>query len=339
MINLLMRLKRKTFYIFILNCFITNTVFSKNVQQNQYNYSNTLGSPITTLNTDTGDKGDFSLTQRTQYYRNYRLPDSLLLESPYSENQLGYLLNYVGMAYSFTKNLNIGMAIPWLNATNITSAIPNGNPPSLAIINQGNVQGISDTSIYGLWRFMNDDVKPNPIKLSSALTFGLTLPTGKKNLRTNTSDLFYVTDQPGTGAVSAILGVVFSKEFGDLSVSNDYVYTYSTQGSQGITIGSYFQYDLAMVYPFIQTVTKKNTSLTFNAVLEMNGIYTAKDMLQGEPVIDTGGNQIFLSPGLRVDMGESLSLYCASSIPIAQRYFGTQSDNQFILYSGGSLIF
>lgn len=333
------KIRSSTFYILILNCVLVDVVFSTNIQQNQFNYSTTLGSPITTLNTDTGNKGGFTVTQRTEYYRSYRLPDSMLLQDPAAENQLGYLLNYLGMAYSFTENLNIGMAVPWLNSTNVTSALPTDNLSSLAITNLGSIQGLSDASIYGLWRFMDADVKPNPMQLSSALTFGLSLPTGVTNRRANNGELFYVTDQPGTGAVATILGVVFSKEWGNLSINNDYIYTYSTQGSQGVTVGSYFQYDLAMVYPVLDKVTKHDLHFTLNAILEMNGIYTAADTFEGESVVDSGGNQIFISPGLRVDIGQSLSLYCGTAIPVAQHYFGTQGANQYTIYSGASLFF
>lgn len=318
---------------------LVDVPYANNIPSVQYNYSITLGSPITTLTTDTGNKGDFSFIQRTEYFRYATLPDTLLLQSPGSENQAGYLLNYVGVAYSFTKNLNLGMAVPWLNATNISSAGTTNTPPYQTITNLGSVEGISDTSIFGLWRFMDDDVKPNPLQLSSALTFGMTVPTGKTNLKTSTGDLFYVSDQPGTGAISAILGVVFSKAWGKLSVSNDYIYTYTTKGSQGTTLGSYFQYDIAAVYPLIETMTKTNLNVTISTILEMNGLYTAADTFQGDPIGDTGGNQIFISPGLRADVGSKISLYAGAALPMSQRYFGIQSNNQFTIYSGGSLIF
>ena len=301
------------------------------VYKNSFNYTSALESPITTLTTQTLDKGGWGFSQRTEYYRSSSLPDSLLLQSPDYESQTGYLVNYLFASYGVTDAFVFGVAEPYLNGSNIRASLPTATLPSPSAQNLGDVAGLADTSIYGLWRIFDETEKR--FAWSIALTSGSSFPTGKTNVKTHTGTVFATSDQPGTGAFAPFAGIVLSKQYDRLLLSSNVIYTKYTRGSQATTLGWEIDYNTAAVYILSQKTQAKPFSYSVNGILELNGEYTAPDTINGSKDPNSAANIINLAPGLHINWGENISTYLSVSFPISQQISGIQSRSQYNVYS------
>jgi hypothetical protein len=70
-----------------------------------------------------------------------------------------------------------------------------------------------------------------------------------------------------------------------------------------------------------------------NAVLELNGRFTQRDEAQALNLANTGGNILFLSPGLQYVMKRAI-LETSVQFPIAQNLNGSQLKTTWSLNGG-----
>lgn len=314
-----------------------NTVFAVNVPRQSLNFTSSLESPITTLTTETLDKGEWALSQRTECYRSVPLSETALIQSPEAESQTEYLLNYFMVMYGVTNHLIVGVSPTLMHGSTIRGSVMTDQSPSLRVHNLGDIDGIGDTNVFGLWRVLDQD--NSAFGLSLALTSGFSAPTGKTNAKTNMGELFATADQPGAGAFAPFGGLVFSKKDGRLLLSSNVLYTHYAPGSQATTLGSVFDYNVAAVYELFQKTRAKKISYSIDGVLELNGEYMAHDTISGIKDPNSGGNIINVSPGIRVNIAETISTYLNINLPIAQQWNGTQSNSRYYVYGGVDLSF
>ena len=75
------------------------------------------------------------------------------------------------------------------------------------------------------------------------------------------------------------------------------------------------------------------TGLVIDAVLELNGEWQAKQDVAGETDPNSGGNVVFLSPGVRV-ASNRWSGFVTVGLPIANDLNGLQSEPTHRLFGG-----
>ena len=321
---------KKLLYLFIITGLYSASA-SALTERSILNFTSELGTPITTITTATLAKGSWDLSQRTEYYQLHPLSDAALLTSTNIESQKIFLYNYLLLSYGLKKDLTIGASLPYLGTYQSRGTQNIQEAPYIAIRNLGTITGLSDTSFYGLWRIIHED---DGTKLRVSIMFGLSAPTGKTNVRMSTGELFSTTDQPGTGAWNPLVGLILSKKIGLLTISSNLFYTQTTKGSQETTLGSYFDYDIAVVYPLFQQTPDKGIIASIDAVLEINGEYRVRDKIAGISDPDSGYNSISISPGFRMNLSHNISCYIALGFPIAEVDYGTQSHSNYSAYSG-----
>lgn len=309
-----------------------NPLYALTSQHATVNYTVSAGTPIITSTTDTLDKGTWTFNQRLEYYRMTPLSDATLSESYDFESQTAFLVNYFTISYGMTDTLILGANLPLQRSYNMRGATQLADDTSFVIGNLGDISGVGDASSYGFWRITDDKAI-----LPTALLFGINLPTGKTTARTKEGELFAVSDQPGTGAWAPFGGIIFSKSFNKLSVSSNFFYTQTTEGSQKTTIGSYFNYYFSIDYPILEYEGKKSYSV--EGILELTGEYNAKDTIRGTKDPNSGGNIIYLDPGLRINIEDSFSWYVSVGIPIAETDYGKQVGSKYAIYTGIDLMF
>ena len=73
--------------------------------------------------------------------------------------------------------------------------------------------------------------------------------------------------------------------------------------------------------------------LVIDAVLELNGEWQAKQDVAGETDPNSGGNVVFLSPGLRL-ASNNWSGFATVGIPIVNDLNGLQSEPTYRLFGG-----
>lgn len=198
------------------------------------------------------------------------------------------------------------------------------------VITLGDTSGVGDSTIFGIWR-PNQGNKDGSF-LTTAFLFGTSLPTGKKTIKTRQGELFTAANQPGTGAWIPFAGIIFSKNLGQLSLNSSFTYSQTTKGTQNTTLGSYFYYDFAATYPIYESQGKM--AFKANGILELTGEYLNRDKIQGINDPNSGGNSIYINPGIRVNVGESFSCFLGAGFPIEEKLYGTQVKGQYAIYSG-----
>jgi hypothetical protein len=258
------------------------------------------------------------------------------LNNPNTENQNGSLVNYIVVTYGITNNFNVGGSLSYQKEFGFRSAnLSNENPP-LVVQNLGNSSGLTDSSIYGLWRIT--PATPVQTNLSSAIIAGSNIPIGKTNVLTSTGELFSAADQPGSGGFTPYVGIMFSKEWKGLMFSHNLFYAHPLKGTQFTTLGNVFDYNFAVVSDLYDGKIKK-LNYSINGVLELNGEYTSNDVFLNEKDPNSGGNIIYIAPGLRVNVRETLSFYANINIPVYQSMNGIQSLSKYNIYSGVDFVF
>ena len=73
--------------------------------------------------------------------------------------------------------------------------------------------------------------------------------------------------------------------------------------------------------------------LVVDAVLELNGEWQAKQTISGEEDPNSGGNVVFLSPGVRI-ASNRWSGFVTVGLPIVNDLIGLQSEPTYRLFGG-----
>ncbi|WP_454783246.1 transporter [Legionella sp. WA2022007384] len=303
------------------------TLYAATFPQKSISYSTGIGSPITTATADTMDKGQVGISYRVEYYPSIPLSNTVLLQHPLAENQKYNLTNYILAFYGLEENITIGASLPYVINSSISAVAINEETNIKSIIQLGNSSGIGDTNVFSLWRLLDEEKHP----ASLALLSGINTPTGKTTVRDNYGVLFSAADQPGSGAWTPFAGIIISKQFKKLSLSSNLIYTQSTEGTQQTTLGSLWDYNFGTVIELYKSEQKK---LHIDGIIEINGEYAAKDNIEGLIDPNSGGNSIFLLPGLRINLGANISCYLGVNIPVIQYFYGTQVKSAYGLTGG-----
>jgi hypothetical protein len=221
----------------------------------------------------------------------------------------------------------------------------------------GDAAGIGDLSLLGQYRFYNSRAS----QTEAALLFGATLPTGDTGVTTAAGGPFEAEFQPGSGAWSGLLGVAFTKRFGAWSFDANMLYQFTGEGVQDTDLGDRFHYNAAVSYRIygglFGPAGRMNAGLpepmyhggprakhhhhdeelhsqrspALDLVLEANGEW--HDSQSGEHGFHSGGNTVYLSPGLRLSV-DKWSGFVSVGVPIINDLNGIQPSPEWRLLTG-----
>jgi hypothetical protein len=217
-------------------------------------------------------------------------------------------------------------------------------------VDRGDTKGIGDLTLFGQYRFYGQDTG-----LQASFLTGLRTPTGKTGERDDQGELFEAEFQPGSGSWDPMLGLALSRAQGRWSVDGNVLYTIATEGTQHTDLGDRFHYNGAVTYRLKggdaevshevaahhshpgQSHHHDHASspkgLVIDAVLELNGEWQAKQNVSGETDPNSGGNVVFLSPGVRI-ASNRWSGFVTVGLPIVNDLNGLQSEPTYRLFGG-----
>jgi hypothetical protein len=117
------------------------------------------------------------------------------------------------------------------------------------------------------------------------------------------------------------------------------LYNLTTEGSQDTEIGDAFFYNLGLVYSLsggheAAHQGHDHSHLKWDLVLELNGEYREKNDVDGEQDDNTGGDVLFLSPGVRISSSDSWSLFVSVGKSVYDDFNGRQTDVDYRLVGG-----
>ncbi len=193
------------------------------------------------------------------------------------------------------------------------------NPQNLSpscISRTGSSPGFGDTLITGRYRFFNDGDN------MWASVFGVILPTGKITNRTDLGEILGTHNQPGSGAITFQGGVAYSGHlFGEfIALDADLIYRFATEGAKEFRSGNSWQADIAFSFKHHDKIVP---------VIELNGIFFDQDIENDEVKKNSGGDVIYVSPGINFKINEKQGFYANFSYPIMQELGGISNDEKF----------
>jgi hypothetical protein len=265
-----------------------------------------------------------------------------------------YALSY---AYGLTHDLMIGFRLPYQKRTGIRAA--EEDPPNpIEVEDHGGSTGIGDVSFFGQYRFLNDKAS----QTEAAIILGLKAPTGPTDRKSPHGELLDAEFQPGSGSWDGLFGVAITRRIGRWSFDANALYNLVTDGTQSTDLGDQFLYNAAISYrlagfsgtsPMFHGAHSHEDGddghhhahdhhdamgPTLDFVLEMNGEWHDKQNTHGIDDDNSGGNTLYLAPGLRLANG-TWSSYASFGIPIVTDENGIQPEPDWRLSTGVSVGF
>jgi len=185
-----------------------------------------------------------------------------------------------------------------------------------------NDNGIGDLTLIARYTVYARDYPSGTARFAPLA--GIKLPTGNDDLEPITTDSIDFQ----LGGVATV-----TWDIGRHEIDADVIYRIKTE-AENFEKGDDLVYDLAYefrVYPW--TLPNVGVPNFIYLVAEANGIFSQKGKLNGMTIDDSGGNIIFLSPGIQFATKRYI-LEASIQLPIIQDLNGNQVETDFVLTAG-----
>jgi hypothetical protein len=315
--------------------------------------------PITTISASTLEQGHSVAGVTVDYSSFDTLSDQTLIAATEAGIEdvhgLDTIQNY-GLSYTYgvTNDLMVTLRLPYVRRTGIRAAEP-GRHDEIEVENHGSPSGLGDLSLLGQYRLLND----RRSETEAALLLGFKAPTGETGERSH-GELLEAEFQPGSGSWDGSFGVALTHRIGLWSFDSNVLYTLVTEGTQETDLGDLFLYNAAISYRLVGLgeaspmfhgahshadgddghghVHAEPGEPALDLVLELNGEWHGKQETAGITDENSGGNTLYLSPGLRLS-ADRWSGFLSVGIPVVTDLNGIQAEPDWRLTAGTSLSF
>ncbi len=197
----------------------------------------------------------------------------------------------------------------------------------------GNQFGLADVSLLLRYKaLVAHDIETTSI---ISLAAGVKLPTGSTNGRDSEGNLLDAHIQLGTGSTDLLLGVSGFLTFERIALIGNLLGAITSQGANGHEFGNILNYDGSLRYRLYPS-EYGDTQLfaTFGVYGELRG----RELQDGVPMESTGGNVVFLSPGLQLFPFPSMSIEASYHIPVIHALNGSQLGEDYRIMAGVQLM-
>ena len=302
--------------------------------------------PITTIAATTLPRGKWAAAVQVEHIAFEEISDARLVELGTQGIEAHALkeatVPSLRLAYGVTDDFTIGLKLPYVIRRDIREAHSHEHEDGdveVELHKLGDSEGLGDLTLVGQYRFLN---LPGQA-LEAAVLGGVETPTGQTGEATALGGSFETDHQPGSGSWDVLLGAALSKRFGALSLDASLHYTFAGDGSQDTNLGDRLNYNLAASYRLgadhqHSGGAASHSHTSWDLVLELNGEHSQKQEIAGQSDPNSGGNVIYLSPGVRVS-GESWSMYLSYGQPIVLDLNGVQDEPEYRLVAGVAIGF
>ncbi|HEY7645935.1 MAG TPA: transporter [Hyphomicrobiales bacterium] len=328
--------------------------------------------PIVTISATTLTEGESAISFTFETIQLQALSDDTLIAAAAAHQHVhsldtinSYALSY---AYGVTNDLTVSLRLPWVVRTGIREGHHEHDHDTGEAINKvdnlGDTAGVGDLTLLGQYRFYND----RGSGIEAALLAGVKAPTGKTDERTDDGEELFATEfQPGTGSWDGLVGLALTKRAGRWSFDANVLYALAGDGAQDTNLGDRLLYNAAVSYRIFGPSAEaepphtheggshhhhhhdhdqgddhhshdESSSTAVDLVLELNGEWNDKTVEGGETDPNSGGNTVYLSPGVRVSSGD-LSGFVSVGIPIVNELNGIQAEPDWRVVTGVSVSF
>ena len=189
------------------------------------------------------------------------------------------------------------------------------------------LRGIGDAKIVGRWQLAQGANPASPS--SSGINFGVKLPTGEHDQANGAGAVAERSLQPGTGTTDVILGAWFH---GGAPLAG-WTWFALVQGQWAASERDNFKPgEQAQVDGGARWAAGPDVAL----MLQANYLYKGRDSgSEGEPA-DSGGQALFVSPGVSWNLARNAQLYAYVQVPLWQKVNGVQLTADWSALAGVS---
>ena len=303
-----------------------------------------IAGAIMTASGSTLPKSKFVFVPRVQFIDNDELSDETLETAGALDEEVHSVASLLrasaNLAYGISNDLTVGLSLPYVKRSNIREAHHDMGMGEVEVA--GDSKGLGDMAVFSQYRFYHNE--SNDI----AAIVGLKTPTGDTDVRENDGALFELELQPGSGSWDPFIGIALNRNWDRFGFSSNVLYRFVTEGKQDTNLGDIFNYNVAGVYRvFSPAMGHEHHSHTpdsgivdyIDLILELNGDYRQHVKISGVADANTGGNTIYIAPGIRVGLGHSWSVFASGGIPIVKDLNGIQSEPEYRVVTGISKAF
>jgi hypothetical protein len=331
--------------------------------------------PIHTIPATTIEQGHAAVAAMYEYTRFGGLTDAQLIDAAANHihaHSIGTIQSpSVAAAFGVTNDFMVSAFLPYVLRTNIREGHHEhgaGGVVTNTVDVRGDSRGVGDLTLLGQYRFPQ-----RPFGAEMAVLFGIKVPTGATNERDVFGELFEAEFQPGSGSWDPKFGFAFTKRVERWSFDHNWLYTVATTGTQDTNLGDRFNYNFAVSYRLLGYSNPGDPMNAFahdtpaarrgghthshshigkaphvhapaapvfglDLILELNGEYHQKQVVAGVVDPNSGGNVVYLSPGIRGTYGQ-FSAFASVGIPIVNEMNGLQSEPEYRVVVGAAASF
>jgi hypothetical protein len=302
------------------------------------------GSPIYTESAITLPAGRWSTSLRSEYNNFSRIANPQLADS--ERHSVDILSSTaLGLSYGVTDDLTLGLRLPYIERQNVREADHHvydhghgAHHHTDRILDLGDPEGLGDATLFGEYRFLRSADQQTHL----AALFGVKLPTGATH-RKSSGERLETEFQPGSGSTDGLLGVAATHLSGAISYDASLLYSLVTTGAQHTDMGDVLGYNLAASYRLGGERPANPYDLTqphaWDLILELNGEHRERVQIHGQREENSGGNIVYLSPGVRYLNKTGWGLALSLGVPVAENLNGTQADPDYRVLSSLNVAF
>lgn len=297
----------------------------------------TSGGGANTQSGETLKEGQFVLSV-DQIYTNYENLSQDNLEA-HAVRSGGFdalsdaFLTSLTVSYGVTNDFQIDTGLGWYSGRDFVQVHPpggevekggdgEGGAEEEAGVGRANPEGLTDLMVRARYRVM----KGQPGHLS--VIAGAVLPTGRSDVFLSSGDRLEPSSQPGTGRQSALGGLAYSRFLAPrVTLDASWLYTRRFE-RDSFRVGSRSDTGIAVAYRLNDSVA---SGPQFAPFLELTHQYIGRDRESGSDNLNSGGNTLFVTPGVRLGVSKDLGIVIAPSFPVAQDLNGEQLETDFRL--------
>jgi hypothetical protein len=218
----------------------------------------------------------------------------------------------LGIDYTIDKDWGVAVTLPGSDRDHTHIHNHGGGQ----IVEQWRFTRLGDARVLGRRQWMAEDPASHALSFYG-INFGLKLPTGERHVRNAEGELAERTLQPGTGTTDLLLGGYYSGVLpaADSSWFAQGLWQSALNSREDYKPGKRITFDVGYRYEATDSI---------GLMLQLNGLYRARDSgAQAEPD-DSGGKFLFLSPGVSFAVTKSTQLYFFVQKPLYQYVNGVQ---------------
>lgn len=241
--------------------------------------------------------------------------------------------------YAVTEDLTVLGVVPFRNTRMKGELIVNPDGTLDLDPMRGRESGIGDVALIARYSFLRKHTLDSTTALAGLV--GVKFPTGKTDGVADNGEFLDSHIQLGTGSTDYIIGLSVNHSMQKLSVSANLLGTLQTNGKFGDTshrFGNALNYDVTAKYRVYPGDLGQGGTQLFLA-LGVNGELREREKTDGVTDPNSGGNTVYLSPGLQAVVGPHWVFEISYQKAVYHNLYGTQLGEDYKASGGATYLF